>query len=90
MPATVIIGAGIIGTSTAFFQSELSRAEAGNIHLVDASSELFYCSSGLAGGFMAKDCGLRQIRVSDRTEPLTGGRVRSIRGLAWQTLVRPA
>jgi glycine/D-amino acid oxidase-like deaminating enzyme len=56
MSGIVIIGAGIIGCSTAYYLSESPRTQAQNIHLVEASPELFYCASGLAGGFMAADC----------------------------------
>jgi glycine/D-amino acid oxidase-like deaminating enzyme len=53
MSTTVIIGAGIIGVSTAYY---LSRQEPGStIHLVEASPELFSSASGYAGGFLAKD-----------------------------------
>jgi glycine/D-amino acid oxidase-like deaminating enzyme len=54
---TVIIGAGIIGCSTAYYLSQSSRTQASTIHLVDASPELFTrVASGLAGGFLAADC----------------------------------
>jgi len=56
MSGIVIIGAGIIGCSTAYYLSESTRTQAQIIHLVEASPELFRCSSGLAGGFMAADC----------------------------------
>jgi glycine/D-amino acid oxidase-like deaminating enzyme len=53
---TVIIGSGIIGLSTAYFLSENGNADPESIYLVDASSELFRCASGFAGGFLAADC----------------------------------
>jgi glycine/D-amino acid oxidase-like deaminating enzyme len=53
---TVIIGSGIIGLCTAYFLSESGNAEPESIYLVDASSELFRCASGFAGGFLAADC----------------------------------
>lgn len=56
--ATVILGGGIIGLSTAY---ELSLArpplKPGNppIHIVDSSHSLLLSASGLAGGFVAED-----------------------------------
>ncbi|OCK85832.1 FAD dependent oxidoreductase [Lepidopterella palustris CBS 459.81] len=55
MSNTVILGAGIIGCSTAFYLSQSSRIQAQSIHLIEPSPELFYCASGLAGGFLAAD-----------------------------------
>ncbi|OTB07467.1 hypothetical protein M426DRAFT_318138 [Hypoxylon sp. CI-4A] len=53
MTSTVIIGAGIIGTSTAYY---LAKHQPGtSIHLVEPSPELFASASGYAGGFLAKD-----------------------------------
>lgn len=52
--STVIIGSGIIGTSTAYFLSQESVPQA-NIHLVEANSELFASASGYAAGFLARD-----------------------------------
>lgn len=52
--ATVIIGAGIIGTSTAYYLSESSTSPS-NIHLVEASPQLFASASGYAAGFLARD-----------------------------------
>ncbi|KAI1080543.1 FAD dependent oxidoreductase [Whalleya microplaca] len=53
MATTVILGAGIIGTSTAYY---LSKHQPGSsIHLVEPSPELFASASGYAGGFLAKD-----------------------------------
>jgi glycine/D-amino acid oxidase-like deaminating enzyme len=50
---TVILGAGIIGVSTAYY---LSKYQPGSsIHLVEASPDLFASASGYAGGFLAKD-----------------------------------
>lgn len=53
MADTVILGAGIIGVSTAYY---LSRDQPGNtIHLVERSPDLFASASGNAGGFLARD-----------------------------------
>lgn len=53
MAETVILGAGIIGVSTAYY---LSKYQPGRtIHLVDSSPELFASASGYAGGFLARD-----------------------------------
>ncbi|KAL2038743.1 hypothetical protein N7G274_008501 [Stereocaulon virgatum] len=52
--STVIIGAGIIGTSTAYYLSQ-SEAFKGEIHLVEASPLLFASASGYAAGFLARD-----------------------------------
>ncbi|KAI2472302.1 nucleotide-binding domain-containing protein [Annulohypoxylon bovei var. microspora] len=53
MTTTVILGAGIIGTSTAYYLSK--HQPASSIHLVEPSPELFASASGFAGGFLAKD-----------------------------------
>ena len=50
--STVIIGAGIIGTSTAYYLSQTSKDA---IHLVEASPQLFASASGYAAGFLARD-----------------------------------
>ncbi|KAK4117531.1 FAD dependent oxidoreductase [Canariomyces notabilis] len=50
---TVILGAGIIGVSTAYYLSQ--HQDPSSIHLVDPSPELFSSASGYAGGFLAKD-----------------------------------
>lgn len=50
--ATVVIGAGIIGTSTAYYLSQTSKDA---IHLVEASPQLFASASGYAAGFLARD-----------------------------------
>ncbi|KAI1804772.1 FAD dependent oxidoreductase [Daldinia bambusicola] len=60
MTTTVILGAGIIGTSTAYYlskqqQQQQQDAGSGSIHLVEPSPELFASASGFAGGFLAKD-----------------------------------
>ncbi|QDS75750.1 hypothetical protein FKW77_008539 [Venturia effusa] len=53
---TVIIGSGIIGLATAYYLSSLeSKTKPQNIHVVESSPELFKCSSGFAGGFLAED-----------------------------------
>ncbi|RYP44589.1 hypothetical protein DL768_008962 [Monosporascus sp. mg162] len=53
MAITVILGAGIIGVSTAYYLSE--HQPGSTIHLVEPSPELFASASGYAGGFLAKD-----------------------------------
>ncbi|KAI2634920.1 FAD dependent oxidoreductase [Hypomontagnella submonticulosa] len=53
MTTTVVLGAGIIGTSTAYYLSK--HQPASSIHLVEPSPELFASASGYAGGFLAKD-----------------------------------
>ena len=63
MPTTVILGTGIIGLSTAYYLSgfaedevaENSLTEKHEIHLVEATHELFASASGKAAGFLAKD-----------------------------------
>ncbi|KAH6628623.1 FAD dependent oxidoreductase [Chaetomium tenue] len=50
---TVILGAGIIGVSTAYYLSE--HQDPATVHLVEPSPELFSSASGFAGGFLAKD-----------------------------------
>ena len=52
--ASVIIGAGIIGTSTAYYLSESSTSPS-DIHLIEASPQLFASASGYAAGFLARD-----------------------------------
>lgn len=52
---TVIVGAGIIGTSTAYYLSQSDNTAPSDIHLVESSPELFASASGYAGGFLAKD-----------------------------------
>lgn len=52
---TVIIGAGIIGTSTAYYLSQSGRTLPSSIHLIESSPRLFASASGYAGGFLAKD-----------------------------------
>ena len=54
--ATVIVGAGIIGTSTAYYLSQPpSSTPPSSIHLVESSPELFASASGFAAGFLARD-----------------------------------
>lgn len=53
MSSTVIIGAGIIGTSSAYYLSQ-SPTKPDAIHLVEASPELFASASGYGGGFIAR------------------------------------
>ncbi|KAE9987846.1 hypothetical protein EG328_001272 [Venturia inaequalis] len=53
---TIIIGSGIMGLSTAYYLSlPGAKSRPQNIHLVESSPELFRCSSGLAGGFLAEN-----------------------------------
>src|SRR5277367_3308082 len=49
----IILGAGIIGTSTAYYLSQTQTPS--SIHLVEPSPTLFASASGYAGGFLAKD-----------------------------------
>ncbi|KAL9608415.1 MAG: hypothetical protein Q9167_006746 [Letrouitia subvulpina] len=53
--ATVILGAGIIGTSTAYYLCQSSDTLPFDIHLVESSTELFASASGYAAGFIARD-----------------------------------
>ncbi|KAJ4305141.1 hypothetical protein N0V90_000672 [Kalmusia sp. IMI 367209] len=48
-PNTIVIGAGIIGLSTAYFLSQSGNTKPESIHLIDSSAELFQCASGFAG-----------------------------------------
>ncbi|ROW13702.1 hypothetical protein VPNG_04531 [Cytospora leucostoma] len=61
---TVILGAGIIGLSTAYYLSRHQQQQqqqqqpgesSATIHLVEPSPELFAAASGNAGGFLARD-----------------------------------
>lgn len=51
--STVILGAGIIGSSIAYYLS--TSKPPGEIHIIDQSEELFTSASGFAGGFLARD-----------------------------------
>ncbi|RHZ55563.1 uncharacterized protein CDV56_106788 [Aspergillus thermomutatus] len=51
--STVILGGGIIGSSIAYYLSE--NVSSDEIHIVEASSQLFSAASGYAAGFLAKD-----------------------------------
>ena len=54
--ATVVIGAGIIGCSTAFFLTQPPfTTDPSTIHLVESSPELFASASGYGAGFLARD-----------------------------------
>ena len=53
--STVIIGAGIMGLSTAYYLSESGNTKPDTIHLIEASPELFASASGKAAGFVAGD-----------------------------------
>lgn len=55
MTDTVIIGAGIIGVSTAYYLSLENPSSASRIHLIDNSPRLFASASGYAAGFLASD-----------------------------------
>ncbi|KZT25072.1 FAD dependent oxidoreductase-like protein superfamily [Neolentinus lepideus HHB14362 ss-1] len=55
MPTTVILGAGIIGLSTAYYLSTSSSPTDHTIHIVDSSPALFASASGKAAGFLAAD-----------------------------------
>lgn len=50
---TTILGAGIIGLSTAYYLAK--HQPPGTIHLVEPSPELFASASGNAAGFLARD-----------------------------------
>lgn len=50
---TIILGAGIIGLSTAYYLAK--HQQPSTIHLVEPSPELFASASGYAGGFLARD-----------------------------------
>jgi glycine/D-amino acid oxidase-like deaminating enzyme len=52
---TVIIGAGIMGLSTAYYLAESGKTKPDTIHLVEVSPELFASASGKAAGFVASD-----------------------------------
>ncbi|KAF2487670.1 FAD dependent oxidoreductase [Neohortaea acidophila] len=54
-PSTVIIGAGIIGSATAYYLAGSGNTRPESIHLVEASPELFASASGKAGGFCVSD-----------------------------------
>lgn len=49
---TVIVGAGIIGLSVAYY---LSQSTKDDIHLIEASPQLFSSASGYAAGFLARN-----------------------------------
>jgi len=51
--SSVVIGAGIIGLSTAYYLSD--HQPPSSVHVVESSPELFSSASGFAGGFLAKD-----------------------------------
>lgn len=55
--ATIIIGGGIIGLSTAYYLATLEPelAASHKIHIVDSASHLLLSASAYAGGFLAKD-----------------------------------
>ena len=50
---TLIVGAGIIGVSTAYYLSLHNTPD--EIHLIEASPQLFASASGNAAGFLARD-----------------------------------
>jgi glycine/D-amino acid oxidase-like deaminating enzyme len=51
---TVIIGAGIIGLSTAFYLTETSAIAPSDVHIVEFSTELYASASGYAGGYLER------------------------------------
>ncbi|KAF2712477.1 FAD dependent oxidoreductase-like protein superfamily [Pleomassaria siparia CBS 279.74] len=53
--ATVILGSGIMGLSTAYYLSQSGSTKPEDINLVDSSDKLLHCASGFAGGFLAED-----------------------------------
>jgi len=55
--ATIVLGGGIIGLSTAYYLAllEPELAAEHQIHIVDSASDLLLSASGYAGGFLAKD-----------------------------------
>jgi glycine/D-amino acid oxidase-like deaminating enzyme len=53
--STVIVGAGIVGLSTAYYLSESGNTRPDTIHLIESSPELFASASGKAAGFVASD-----------------------------------
>ena len=52
--SVVVLGAGVIGLSTAYYLSNSSHPPA-HIYVLDSSPVLFRCASGRAAGFLAKD-----------------------------------
>lgn len=54
--STVVVGAGIIGCATAYYLASSGNTKPDNIHMVEASPELFASASGKAAGFVAPDC----------------------------------
>ncbi|KAL9083644.1 MAG: hypothetical protein Q9159_005653 [Coniocarpon cinnabarinum] len=54
-PKTIIIGAGIIGLSTAYYLTQSPFTNPKTLTLLDTSPQLFTSASGYAGGFLAKD-----------------------------------
>lgn len=57
--STVIIGAGIVGCTTAYYLANLGHTKPDSIHIVESSPELFASASGKAAGFCAPDCRFR-------------------------------
>ena len=53
--ATVIVGTGIIGVSTAYYMCKLGSTPPSSIHLLESSSKPFASASGFAAGFLARD-----------------------------------
>jgi glycine/D-amino acid oxidase-like deaminating enzyme len=72
--ATVILGSGIVGLSTAYFLCEGGNTKPASIQLVDSTEELLHCASGFAGGFLAEDCMLPFLPLSiSQATPLSYG-----------------
>jgi len=92
---TVILGAGIIGLSTAYYLCRSGNTKPESIHLVDSSEQLLHCASGFAGGFLAADCMLHstnsqaQTRLQTVTKTLlTCSRVCTLQRLPRRALIR--
>ena len=55
---TIVLGAGLIGVSTAYYLSSPSSSSSSqpgqNIHLIDPSPTLFTSASGFAAGFLSR------------------------------------
>lgn len=54
--STVIIGAGVVGLSTAYYLAHSGHTKPDTIHLIESSPELLASASGKAAGFCAPDC----------------------------------
>lgn len=81
---TIILGAGIIGTATAYYLSLSPDTPAQSIHLVETTPELFSSASGYAGGFLAKDCAFWTHYRKDASDMLTILKGSRRRWLSWE------